>query len=204
MDGLDRKVAVGTKLESAGYQQNPATNTQTLSAVLGTEQDVPRVVHFHPDAASATRERVEVKLLRGEQQTAIRKSARVTVHMSAMDSEALVWRKSAEGDLQPLPEGESKLGTRTHNANATIVKTVTNSDGSVTVIADSDPGRVESILYDVEVSTGIDVSGLLDGVLGVVTVPAPPTPGNPPGPPAPGTTALSGLATAGLLVRRGA
>jgi hypothetical protein len=117
--------------------------------VARTDSDISRLEAFTQSVSLPTEGQVELSIVDSDGRPA-GEYTRVQLHLPRLPDGGLLWREGPDGDRIPLPVGESEWGTVNVTADQTIVDTVTDEDGVLTVHRNTDPSLLDRLQYQVQ------------------------------------------------------
>lgn len=137
---------VGDGLDSGEVETNADESQVTMSAQIGADQDVPGTVHYYADDIGASSDTTyTLRVVRSDSERSINRQVGVVLHSPKMTSDTPVIYRQSEA---PIPRnGSNRNGKVRNQANGTTIQSFTESDGSVRIRVNNDPGAIDRGLY---------------------------------------------------------
>jgi len=136
--------------------------SQTITAQVPVDADVPGEVHVYTEGTSAGADAdTTVRVVRGQQRQSVNKHVTTVIHGQTLADSAIVYRRTDE-DRTPLTREGNAWGQVTDRADGATIETVTAADGEVTVSINNNPSTIDRILFGVRQRTdGLPIVGAI-------------------------------------------
>jgi hypothetical protein len=146
----------------------------TMTAVVPDDGELPGTTNFYAAELDGTKRSVDLRVLRGDDvstASSINRHVAVSLHTKNLPDDALVHRETANRRQPIAADRDLPGGSLNDSSQGSRVDTYTEKDGTVTVDVNTNPGTVESLVFDARVfaaDLGVDVPGLVVGVWSTV------------------------------------
>lgn len=137
-------VLAGDGLSGGRVTVEDSGATVAVTARVAPGDDVPGSIHVHTEGVDTSpRTITTVRVVRGEHDEAVRQRLGIVLYTDALGDTPVLYR---ETDALPR-SGSNQHGRVTARGNGTTIQTFTESDGTVRILTDRDPGLIARGLY---------------------------------------------------------
>ncbi len=156
----------GDGIEAGEVSIENGGSSVTVLAQLNETADIPSTLHVYTSGVSLPPSSdLTVRVVQGDEQQSVSKNVVVSVHLAQLPTDTATIYANGE----PLPrDGGNANGEVTTTASGTTVQTLTDANGVLELSTDASPGRIDRLIYRLELDTGFNIPTLtlLPGVPG--------------------------------------
>ncbi len=149
----------GDGIETGEVSIEDGGSGMTVLAQVNETADVPNHIHVYTSGVSLPPSSdLTVRVVKGSEQQAVGQNVVISTHLPKLASMGATIYANGE----PLPrDGGNANGEVSSSASGTTVETLTDANGVLELSTDASPGFLASQVYAIELSTGIDIPGLV-------------------------------------------
>lgn len=139
-------------------------NDVTTVGVVLAKGESPSAVRVHLNELDTTGD-IKVRLMQGDDEQSYERFTTVFVYTSQLSEDSLVYRNGDE----PIATEKGQYGTRMDKADSELIVTYTETDGTVDLSVNNNPGIVDRTLFWIRLNIGSYTSG----IFGAIMIPLP-------------------------------
>ncbi len=148
----------GDGIEAGEVAIENGGSSVTVLAQLNETADIPSTLHVYTSGVSLPPSSdLTVRVVQGDAQQSISKNVVVSVHLAQLPTDTATIYANGE----PLPrDGGNANGEVSTSASGTTVQTLTDANGVLELSTDASPGRIDRLIYRLELDTGFNIPAL--------------------------------------------